>query len=75
MLDTLAKMLVFFGLGLLLVGGILWGLGRLTGGHLLPGDIVVRRPNLTIVFPIVTSIILSLILTLIFWLLRFFRQP
>ena len=50
--------------------GLLWpwisklGLGR------LPGDIVVRRENFTLYFPIVTSLILSVVLTLIFWLMR-----
>jgi len=36
----------------------------------LPGDIVVRRPGFTLVFPIATSLILSLLLTLLLWLFR-----
>ena len=37
----------------------------------LPGDIVVRRPGFTCIFPIVTCIVLSLLLTL---LLNLFRR-
>lgn len=46
-----------FGLILLLMGQ--FNLGR------LPGDLVWRRGNFTLVFPLATSLLLSLILTLI----------
>ena len=36
----------------------------------LPGDIVVRRPGFTFVFPIVTCLLLSLVLTLLLWIFR-----
>jgi hypothetical protein len=36
----------------------------------LPGDIVVRRPGFTFVFPIVTCLLLSLLLSLLFWIFR-----
>lgn len=36
----------------------------------LPGDVVVRRPGFTCVFPIVTCLVLSLLLSLLFWLFR-----
>ncbi|NLJ39064.1 MAG: DUF2905 domain-containing protein [Candidatus Atribacteria bacterium] len=36
----------------------------------LPGDIIVKRGNVTFYFPWVTCIIISIILTLIFSLLR-----
>ncbi|TFD92535.1 DUF2905 domain-containing protein [Jeotgalibacillus sp. R-1-5s-1] len=39
----------------------------------LPGDIVIKRENFTVYFPIVTSILLSLILTGIFFLIGRFR--
>ena len=41
------------------------GLGR------LPGDIIIRRENLTIFFPIATMIVISIVLTL---LLNLFRR-
>ncbi|HEY3170672.1 MAG TPA: DUF2905 domain-containing protein [Thermoanaerobaculia bacterium] len=36
----------------------------------LPGDIVVRRPGFTFVFPIVTCLLLSLLFSLLFWIFR-----
>ncbi|NUM69212.1 MAG: DUF2905 domain-containing protein [Ignavibacteriaceae bacterium] len=36
----------------------------------LPGDILIRRENFTIYFPIVTSIALSLLISLILYLFR-----
>jgi hypothetical protein len=56
---------VLAGLGLvLLLAGRIPGLGR------LPGDLVVRRGNLTLYFPLASSILLSLLLTLLLWLFR-----
>jgi hypothetical protein len=36
----------------------------------LPGDVVVRRPGFTFVFPIVTCLVLSLLFSLLFWIFR-----
>lgn len=70
MWDSLGKMLLFFGIflavtgGLMLLGGKLFGLGR------LPGDIYIHRENFSFYFPVVTSIVLSLLLTIILNLIR-----
>ena len=54
---------------LLLAAGILWPvLSRVPGR--LPGDIMIRKPGFTFVFPIVTCLVLSLILTLLLWIFR-----
>jgi hypothetical protein len=57
---------------------VLLGLAMLTFGRgllrLLPGDIVIRRPNFVFVFPIVTSIVLSIVLTLLLWLIAALRR-
>lgn len=50
--------------GLMIILAERMGIGR------LPGDILIRRENLTIFFPITTMIIISIILTLIFNLIR-----
>jgi hypothetical protein len=64
-MKDLGKILIITGLVLAAAGvAITAGLGR------LPGDIVYRRGNFTLFFPIVTSIILSVVLTLLFWLFR-----
>jgi hypothetical protein len=49
--------------GLALMIGDRFGLGR------LPGDLVLRRKNTTIYFPIVTSLVLSVVLTIVLNLL------
>jgi hypothetical protein len=36
----------------------------------LPGDVVVRRPGFTFVFPIVTCLLLSLLVTFLLWIFR-----
>ena len=66
--SALRTLLVAIGV-LFLAAGLLWPfLSRYVGR--LPGDIVVRRPGLTFVFPIVTCLVLSLLLTLLLWIFR-----
>ena len=57
-------------LGLFLVAAaILWPfLSRYVGR--LPGDVIVRRGNFTLAFPIVTCLVISLVLSLLLWLFR-----
>lgn len=66
-------MLVVTGLTLALVGALVWWLGpRLgAGGGLLPGDISLKRGNVSFYFPIMTCLVLSILLTL---LLRLFQR-
>ena len=54
--------LLIAGLGLLVMAG--FPLGR------LPGDLVVRRGNSTLYFPVMTSIVLSILLTIVLALFR-----
>jgi len=68
-----AKLLMLFGVLLLLVGALWYfaGAGPLSKLGRLPGDISIRRGNWGFYFPITTSILLSILLTL---LLYFFRR-
>ncbi|MEW5806034.1 MAG: DUF2905 domain-containing protein [Acidobacteriota bacterium] len=59
----IGSIIILFGLILLLFGKIPY-LGK------LPGDILIKKGNFTIYFPIVTCIIISLILTILIYLLR-----
>jgi uncharacterized membrane protein HdeD (DUF308 family) len=69
-MSDLGKMLVGFGVLLVIVGVILMLAGTFSGrgswiGR-LPGDIHVQRGNWTFYFPLATSLLLSLLLTLVF---------
>ena len=61
----LARILIWTGLALLLIGGLVYVLAR-TGLPLgrLPGDIRIGRDNFSCFFPIVTMILLSVVLTI-----------
>jgi len=74
--STLGKWIVLFGLGLVVVGAILWIAGKsgVPFGS-LPGDIRVERPGFSFNFPLVTCIVLSIVLTVILNIvLRLFRK-
>ncbi len=58
-----------FGVATPVPGGALAG-GAALDGDLVPGDIVVRRPGFTFVFPLVTCLLLSLLVSLLFWIFR-----
>lgn len=63
---SLGKILIVTGLGLAVLGALLWVLGpRLGNGPWLPGDISVKRGNFSFHFPIVTCLVLSIVLTLL----------
>lgn len=67
-MDTLGKALMGAAVLLFVAGAALYLFGR-GGGGLLPGDIVVRRPNFTFAFPVVTMVVVSVVLTVILNLL------
>jgi hypothetical protein len=63
--DDLAKLLIAFGIGITLTGGLLFLLARVGGLSRLPGDFVFQSGGMTCLVPIATSIILSLVLTIV----------
>ncbi|PPS42829.1 DUF2905 domain-containing protein [Chroococcidiopsis sp. TS-821] len=71
MMSELGKTLVVIGLGIFLLGGLLW----LSGGTLknfpigrLPGDILIQNGHFTFYFPLTTCILLSIGLSALLWL-------
>ena len=69
-MSELGKILLGFGVLLVILGVILLVAGNLSGkvpwlGR-LPGDIYIRRENWTFYFPFATSLIISVVLTLLF---------
>ncbi len=74
--STLGKWIVVFGLVVIVLGGLVWAVGRL-GLPLgrLPGDINLQRGNSTIMISCGTSILLSILLTVVLnVVLRFFTR-
>jgi hypothetical protein len=73
--DYLGRALIALGAIAIVLGLLLFGLGKLFGGgRLLPGDIVIQRPGFTFVFPIVTGLLLSALLSAILWLIFAWRR-
>ena len=66
MFDSLGKLLIVFGVALALVGGLLVVAGKVPFLGRLPGDILVRRENWSVFFPLTTCIVISVVLTLLF---------
>lgn len=72
--STLGRGLMYLGVGLLLLGGLVVVLGRVLDLGNLPGDLVYEGDNVRVYVPIATMIVLSLVLTLVLNLaLRLFR--
>jgi hypothetical protein len=73
-MTTIARLLIWGGLGLAAIGGLLLLLGRFVNLGQLPGDFSWTSGNTRIYIPLTTMIILSLVLTLLVNLvLRLFR--
>lgn len=69
-MHEVGKILMVFGIALVLLGFALWsGVGAGWLGR-LPGDIRIERAHSAFYFPIVTCIILSIVLSLLFSLFR-----
>jgi hypothetical protein len=66
----IGKLLILWGLILVLVGLLLTVMPKIPFLGRLPGDILIKKENFQFYFPIVTCIVISLILTLLFNLFR-----
>ncbi len=69
-LQEMGKVLLVFGGLMVLIGLILIVAPKIPWLGRLPGDIVIKKDNFTLYFPLATSIILSIILTLLFSIFR-----
>ncbi len=65
-IESLGKFLITLGVTLIVIGALFLFLGRVPWFGRLPGDIAIRRGNVTFYFPVVTMLILSIILTILF---------
>lgn len=72
--SSLGRILLYMGLGLVLLGGLTLLLGRMLDLGNLPGDLIYKGDNVRVYVPIATMIVLSVLLTLLLNLaLRLFR--
>jgi len=69
-LSDFGRILLFVGLGMAVLGGVLLLGSRIPWLGRLPGDIVYRKGSFSFYFPIVTSILLSIVLSIVVNLLR-----
>ncbi len=65
MLPQIGKILIFFGGLTVILGAVLLFTGKVPWLGKLPGDIVVKRENFSLYFPVATSVIVSFVLTLL----------
>jgi hypothetical protein len=63
-MGQIAKILIGFGIALVVAGGLMLLMQRLGVGR-LPGDLTWKGKHGTVYFPLATSVLLSLILTLL----------
>ena len=75
-MDQIGKFLVIAGLGIALIGGLLWlgqGVPWLRLGR-LPGDFSYQKDGFSLFVPITTMLALSLLLTLVLWIIQAVRR-
>jgi len=75
-LSTLGKWMIFAGLGFIVLGLLLWALGK-SGLPLgkLPGDIRYESEKFSFYFPIVTFVVISIVLTILLnIIIRFLKK-
>ena len=67
---ALGKMLILFGVFIIVIG-IFFMIGdKIPWIGRLPGDILIRKEKFTFLFPLATCILISIILTFLFWIFR-----
>ena len=64
-LTDIGKLLIFFGIILILLGLVFTFAGKIPHLGKLPGDIAIHKKGLDIYFPLATSLIISFLLTII----------
>jgi hypothetical protein len=69
-MNETGKLLVLIGLGVALLGGLMWLAGKIPWLGRLPGDIRIERENFRFYFPLTTCLLISALVTVVLWLLR-----
>ena len=74
MLEGMGRALVWIGGGLLALGILFVLMSKIPGLGRLPGDILIKRENVTIFIPLGAMILVSVILTLLLNLIAHWRR-
>jgi hypothetical protein len=72
-MTDLGKIMIVVGIGIAVLGAIVWTLGR-SGFRGLPGDVSYEGQHVRVYFPIVSCIVLSVLLTLGMWIWRWINR-
>lgn len=64
-MSQIGKWMIFFGAFLIAVGFLLQIAGKIPWVGRLPGDILIRKGNVTFYFPLATGILISIILSVL----------
>ncbi len=72
-MNSFPKIMIVVGIVCIIIGILWFFIGRFIPLGKLPGDIFIKRENMTFYFPLMTSIIVSIILSLILFLFGRFR--
>jgi hypothetical protein len=70
----MGKLLILFGVVLLIAGLLIEFGAKIPYVGRLPGDVVIENKNFKFYFPIMTSIVISVVLTLIIYFINRFRN-
>ncbi|MTI47796.1 DUF2905 domain-containing protein [Sporosalibacterium faouarense] len=63
-MENIGKLILTIGF-ILVVIGVVMIIGQRFGLGKLPGDIIIKKGNITVFFPVVTMIVISIVLTII----------
>jgi hypothetical protein len=74
MLDNLGRILIWMGLGIVLLGVVLLLATRIPGMGHLPGDISIQHDRFSAYIPLGTMILVSVVLTLLLNLIMRLRK-
>ncbi len=69
-MESLGRILILFGILLVVLGLVLAVGAKIPWLGQLPGDITIRRENFSFYFPLTSCLLLSLIMTLVLYLFR-----
>ena len=73
-MEGYGRALIWIGLGMAGLGILFVLIGKIPGLGRLPGDILIKRENLTIYIPLGTMILVSVVLTLLLNLITRWRR-